>query len=163
MDPPITVEPADPDAAESRALIAELSHALERMTGRSGASGFHAADVQVPRAVFVVARDASGAALGCGALRPLADGVAEVKRMYARPGTRGVGSAVLGWLESAARAWGYAAVWLETGDVNARGIDFYTRHGYVRIASFGRYAGRTDAVCLGKALAADVVLPAAAP
>ncbi|HST59009.1 MAG TPA: GNAT family N-acetyltransferase [Longimicrobium sp.] len=157
------MEPADPDALESRALMAELSDALERMTGRSGASGFRAADVQVPRAVFVVARDAAGTAVGCGALRPLEDGVAEVKRMYARPGTRGVGSAVLRFLESAARAWGYAAVWLETGDVNARGIAFYQRHGYVRIPNFGRYAGRTDAVCLGKALAADAVLHAAPP
>jgi GNAT superfamily N-acetyltransferase len=160
VESPVTVQPADPDAPESRALIAELSDALERMTGRSGATGFRAADVQVPRSVFVVARDASGSALGCGALRPLADDVAEVKRMYARPGTRGVGSAVLGWLESAARAWGYAAVWLETGHVNARGIAFYERHGYVRIPNFGRYAGRADAVCFGKALAADAVLPA---
>lgn len=163
MHPSLVVEPADPDAPESRVLMDELSVALERMTGRSGAAGFRAQDVRGPRAVFVVARDASGAALGCGALRPLAVDVAEVKRMYARPGTRGVGSAVLRYLESAARAWGYAAVWLETGHVNARGIAFYERNGYARIPNFGRYAGRADAVCLGKALAGDAASPAGAP
>lgn len=158
-----TVGPADPDAPESLALMAELSRALEGISGRSGAAGFCAADVAVPRAVFVVARDASGAALGCGGLRPLREDVAEVKRMYARPGTRGVGSAVLRHLEDAARGWGYGAIWLETADVNARGIAFYERHGYVRIPNFGRYAGRADAVCLGKALAPDVPPPAGAP
>lgn len=161
--PPITVAPADPDSDEARALMDELSATLERITGRSGAARFDTADVRAPRAVFVVARDAAGAALGCGALRPLADGAAEVKRMYARPGTRGVGSAVLAYLESAARAWGYAAIWLETGHVNARGIAFYAGNGYVRIPNYGPYAGRADAVCLGKPLAPGAVLPAFSP
>jgi GNAT superfamily N-acetyltransferase len=153
MHPPLAITPEDPEAPDARALIAELSDVLERIAGRSGAGSFDAADVRGERAVFVVARDAAGAAVGCGGIRPLTAEVAEVKRMYARPGTRGVGSALLGWLEAAARERGYAAVWLETADTNARAIAFYHRHGYVRIPNYGRYAGRSDAVCFGKRLA----------
>jgi len=38
-----------------------------------------------------VARTIDGEAVGCGAFRPLHDGVAEAKRMYSRAGTIGVG------------------------------------------------------------------------
>lgn len=44
--------------------------------------------------------DAGGLAFGCGAFRPLAKDIAEVKRMYARPSTDGVGCAVLAHLKA---------------------------------------------------------------
>src|SRR5690606_5719846 len=100
---------------------------------------------------FVLAR-VGDAVLGCGALRPLNAEVAELKRMYARPGTRGVGAALLLHLERAAAGLGYGAVWLETRRVNTRALAFYARHGYQEIPNFGRYVGRPDAVCLGKTL-----------
>ncbi|HET7462909.1 MAG TPA: GNAT family N-acetyltransferase [Longimicrobium sp.] len=151
---PVLVSPADPDAPDARELIAELDAALLVVAGRTGEASFSAADVRAPRALFVLARDAAGAALGCGAIRPLHGGVAEVKRMYARPGTQGVGGAVLAHLERAAAAFGYTELWLETGDVNTRAIDFYRRHGYQPIPNFGRYAGRSESVCFGKRIAA---------
>ncbi|WP_332676761.1 GNAT family N-acetyltransferase [Brevundimonas sp.] len=101
---------------------------------------------------FLLARDASGAALGCGGYRPLEPGVAEIKRMYAAPGTRGVGAALLAALEDRARADGYAEIRLETRRVNGRAVAFYDRSGYARIAPYGRYVGRADAVCFGKPL-----------
>ncbi len=106
----------------------------------------------MPRALFVLARTPDGELLGCGALRPLTADVAELKRMYARPGTQGVGAALLDHLERAGAAFGYRALWLETRRVNARAVRFYQRHGYRPIANFGPYAGRLDAVCLGKSL-----------
>lgn len=147
---PFAVTSADPEEPDARELIAELSAALLAMTGRSGEAGFRADDVRGPRALFVVARDGTGAALGCGAIRPLRPGVAEVKRMYARPGTRRVGDAILGHLERAAARFGYTELWLETGDVNTRAIAFYRRHGYTPIPNFGAYAGREDSLCFGK-------------
>lgn len=149
----LSITAIDPDRAEARVLLDELSAALQAITGDSGRSSFAADDVRGPRSRFVIARDGDGVPLGCGALRPLADGVAELKRMYARPGSRGVGAAVLAHLEVAARELGYGALWLETRAVNARAVSFYERQGYRRIENFGRYVGNAAAVCLGKELA----------
>lgn len=142
-------DPGTPDAA---ALIAELSASLQLITGDSGKSSFDAGDVRMAGACFVVARDEGGHAAGCGALRPLADGVAELKRMYARPGNRGAGSALLAFLEAEAAALGYRAMWLSTRAVNARAVGFYRARGYIAIPNYGKYAGRTDSVCLAKTL-----------
>jgi GNAT superfamily N-acetyltransferase len=143
--------PANPNSAEARVLIGELDAALAAICGDSGAGSFAAADVRGPGAVFLVARDAAGVALGCGALRPLAPGVAELKRMYARPGT-GAGSCLLAALEAQALAFGYRALWLSTRRVNVKALAFYGRHGYLPIDPYGKYAGRAESVCLGKRL-----------
>jgi ribosomal protein S18 acetylase RimI-like enzyme len=143
--------PVDPDAIEARGLIAELDAALAAICGDSGAQSFDANDVRGARSVFLLARDASGNALGCGALRPIDDDVAEVKRMYARPGS-GAGVRLLGELERRALGFGYRAIWLETRKVNGRAVAFYERHGYRVIPNYGKYVGREDAVCLGKVL-----------
>lgn len=97
--------------------------------------------------VVLVARDDDGTALGCGALRPLADGVAEVKRMYVVPAARGrgVARAVLAALEDAARDRGWTTVRLETGPRQPEAIGLYTRAGYRPIAAFGGYVGAADA------------------
>ena len=142
---------ADPDCEEARALIAELDAALAAICGDSGSKSFDANDVRGPRAVFLLARDALGTAVGCGALRPLEAEVAEVKRMYARPGS-GAGIYLLSELERRALAFGYRAIWLETRRVNRRAVAFYERNGYRVIPNYGRYMGREDAVCLGKVL-----------
>jgi ribosomal protein S18 acetylase RimI-like enzyme len=138
--------------ADAVALMAELSTVLAAITGDSGNASFDADDVRGPTACFAVARDAAGAALGCGAFRPLQPGVAELKRMYALRGTGGVGSAVLGFLEDQAVALGYQALWLETRLVNRRAVDFYEKHGYRRIANYGKYIGNPLAVCFEKQL-----------
>jgi GNAT superfamily N-acetyltransferase len=148
----LSIAAVDPNDADARLLLDDLSAALQAITGDSGRSGFAADDVRGPRSRFVIARDDAGLPLGCGALRPRVAGVAELKRMYARPGSRGVGAAVLAHLESAARELGYRAVWLETRAVNARAVSFYERQGYRRIENFGRYVGNAAAVCFGKEL-----------
>ncbi len=150
-----TIFPSDPDSPEARALIAALSETLARITGDSGRSSFDPADVRGAGAAFVVARAASGEAVGCGGYRPLQPGVAEVKRMFAAPGTVGIGAAILQDLERRARAEGYTALWLETRAVNARAVGFYERQGYRRIPNFGKYRDRADAVCFAK----DLVTP----
>jgi GNAT superfamily N-acetyltransferase len=143
------IAPTDPDSPDARILLAELGAALAGITGSDGAASFDAADVRGPRACFLVARAPDGNPAGCGALRPLADGVAELKRMYARPGS-GAGAHLLAALERQALAFGYRELWLETRRVNVRAVAFYERHGYRVIANFGKYAGRAEAVCLGK-------------
>ena len=102
------------------------------------------------QARFVVARDQDGRAVGCGALRPLADGVAELKRMYARPGTPGAGSALLAFLEAEASALEYHAIWLAARVINQRAGGFYRARGYITIPNYGKNAGRADSVCRAK-------------
>ncbi|PWF42108.1 N-acetyltransferase [Massilia glaciei] len=143
---------SDPGAPEAVALLDALSDALGAITGDSGRASFDPDDVRGERACFVLARGCDGRALGCGALRPLGDDIAEIKRMYAAPGSAGVGSALLAWLEAEAARLGYRALWLETRLVNTRAVRFYEGRGYARIANYGKYAGNAQAVCLAKQL-----------
>ncbi|GGT58346.1 GNAT family N-acetyltransferase [Streptomyces purpureus] len=105
-------------------------------------------------AVFFVARDDDGTAVGCGGLRPLGEGVGEVKRMYVSPARRGSGVAtlILRALEDWARAQGWASLRLETGDGQPDAARFYTRSGYGRIPDFGAYAGVEGSLCFERLL-----------
>ena len=148
----LAIAACDPGHADALLLMEELSAALAAITGDSGKASFAPDDARVARALFVVARGHDGEPLGCAALRPLEGEVAEVKRMYARPGSAGVGAALLAHVEQAAREFGYRELWLETRRVNERAVGFYRKHGYGEIAAFGKYVGRPEAICLGKAL-----------
>ncbi|HJW55362.1 MAG TPA: GNAT family N-acetyltransferase [Burkholderiaceae bacterium] len=133
-------------------MIEELSATLASITGDDGKSSFDPNDVKVPNALFVVARDGKGQAVGCGAFRPIHDGVAEVKRMFSRQTSSGVGSVILAYLEGEAAKMGYRALWLETRLVNERAVRFYESRGYKRIPNFGKYFGNAAAVCFEKKL-----------
>lgn len=148
----LTIIPKDPADTVSRQLMDELSATLATITGDSGRASFDPNDVRVSKALFVVAWDEKGQAVGCGAFRPLQDGIAEVKRMYSRPGSTGVGSAILAYLEAEAACLGYEALWLETRLVNERAVRFYERRGYSRIPNYGKYIGNLKAACFEKRL-----------
>jgi GNAT superfamily N-acetyltransferase len=104
-----------------------------------------AADVSV----VLVARDAAGTAIGCGALRALGDDVAEVKRMYVVPAARGRGISrlLLAGLEDAARSRGWTVLRLETGPRQPEAIALYEGAGYRPIPAFGTYVDSPDAGC----------------
>ena len=151
----IRIEDHDPGHPDALALLDALSEALAALTGASGRASFDPNDARGPGAGFLLARSIDGRPLGCVAWRPLGPGVAEMKRMYARPGTRGVGAALLAAVEARAGADGYGALWLETRRINTRATAFYERFGYAPIPAFGKYVGRSDAICLGKTLSAS--------
>jgi GNAT superfamily N-acetyltransferase len=99
-------------------------------------------------AVFVLARDAEGVAVGCGGLRPLDLGPlepegAELKRMYVVPESRGTGVAdvLLDALEEQAGQHGWRTLRLATGERQPDAIRFYARAGYAEIPPFGPYVG----------------------
>ena len=148
------IKSEDPTTPEASTLIDALSDTLASITGDSGKSSFDPDDVRGPMARFVVARTKEGDVVGCGAFRPLQTGVAEIKRMYAKPGTKGVGHAVLSHLEQEAATLGYEQLWLETRLINEHAVAFYKKHGYRRISNFGKYVGNAAAVCLAKTLRA---------
>jgi len=142
----------DPETPDALALMDELSETLQSVTGRSGRASFDPDDVRSPRSLFVVARGENGGALGCGAFRPMQEGIAGVKRMYARHRGKGVGTAILRYLENKAIEYGYITLWLETGVENGQAVKFYERMGYTVIPNFGKYAGNKASVCFEKRL-----------
>lgn len=105
-------------------------------------------------AVFLLARDADGTAVGCGGLRLLGPGSGEVKRMYVEPAVRGSGVAValLRALEGEARRLGIARLLLETGTGQPDAIRFYQREGYEPIEAYGPYVGEPLSRCFARDL-----------
>ncbi|WP_043776659.1 GNAT family N-acetyltransferase [Amycolatopsis rifamycinica] len=105
-------------------------------------------------AVFLLARDAGGTAVGCGGLRPLGPGSGEVKRMYVEPAARGTGVAValLRALEDHARDLGITRLLLETGTGQPDAIRFYQREGYEPIEAYGPYRGEPLSRCFARDL-----------
>ncbi len=150
--PAVSLSPADPGHPDAVTLMGGLSDVLQKITGDSGQNSFDPDDVRSAGSHFVIARDPAGNPLGCGAYRPNQPGIAELKRMYAVPESKGVGLAILRYLEQQAGSDGYEAIRLETRLVNDRAIQFYERNGYARIPNFGKYAGRPEAVCFEKRL-----------
>ena len=105
-------------------------------------------------AVFLVARDAHGTAIGCGGLRLLGPGSGEVKRMYVEPAARGTGvaAALLRALEDRARDFGIGRLLLETGTGQPDAIRFYQREGYEPIDAYGPYVGESLSRCFARDL-----------
>ena len=91
--------------------------------------------------------------LGCIALKPLAPGVAEIKRLYVREQARGlgVGKALIAAITGVARERGYREVKLDTLPQMANAIALYTAAGFAPIAPYGSHA-YPGLVCLGKGL-----------
>ncbi|SEP12994.1 GNAT family N-acetyltransferase [Trujillonella endophytica] len=139
--------PAAWDEPEVQALVAAQQEELRARYEGDTEPGTppSAADV----AVLLVARDADGTPVGCGALRRLEPGAAEVKRMYVVPGARGRGisRAVLTALEAAARERGWTTLRLETGPLQPEAIGLYESAGYRPIGPFGVYVDEPDAGC----------------
>ncbi|VXB43183.1 GCN5-related N-acetyltransferase [Burkholderia sp. 8Y] len=148
----ILVRREDPWSLDAQALLDELSAMLAVFSGDSGQSRFCLEDVCSARGAFVVARTAQGFALGCGAFRRFDYGVAELKRLYSRPKTCGVGKAILTQLEADAAAAGYHKLLLETRSFNRRAIAFYQRNGFTPAGRYGIYVHQPDACCFEKTI-----------
>jgi len=148
----ILINEEDPNFPEAIRLMNELSDILETITGDSGKNSFEAKDICGERAVFIIARNQAGEAIGCGALRPIDENTAEVKRMFAKCKGSGVGTQLLAYLETKAQELGYSQLWLETRLINQSAVDFYGSRGYYCIPNYGKYVSRPEAVCFEKKL-----------
>jgi GNAT superfamily N-acetyltransferase len=83
---------------------------------------------------------APGESFGCIALRPLGEGVGEVKRLYVQPRARGQGwgARLVELLVSEARAIGYAELKLDTLERMAEARALYARVGFRPCAAYYR-------------------------
>jgi len=95
-----------------------------------------------------------GVDVGHAALRALADGGLEVKKVYVPPAARGRGLSriLMQAVEDIAREKGETVIRLQTGTKQAEAIALYGAIGYHRIEPFGPYAGLDGMVCFEKAL-----------
>jgi GNAT superfamily N-acetyltransferase len=134
-------------------LIEALNTELSAIYPEQGATHFRLdpAEVSDGRGAFVIA-SAAGIPVGCGAVRRIAQGVGEIKRMYVVPSERGhgVGRAVLMALEAEARSLDLARLVLETGVRQGVALALYERAGFVRVEAYGEYVGSPLSVCMEK-------------
>jgi ribosomal-protein-alanine N-acetyltransferase len=105
---------------------------------------------------IAVARDGDGTLVGFGIMK-YADTEAHLLLFGVVPAARrrGVGSALLEWLEATAATAGIELVFLETRAGNDGARAFYGRLGYRELSLLrGYYRGQEDAIRLGKDLTA---------
>jgi GNAT superfamily N-acetyltransferase len=154
----VTVGRADIRSPRARALLHALdTELLSRYPEPGTDSHFEldAAEVAPGRGVFLIAARAEEA-VGCGALRRIAPGTGEIRRMYVSPAARGagVGRAVLEALEAEARGLGLARLLLETGVRQPEAVALYARAGFSRTGPFGGHEDHPLSVFMGKDLCA---------
>jgi DNA-binding MarR family transcriptional regulator/GNAT superfamily N-acetyltransferase len=137
----IEVGVESPDSADARWCLNEYFRDLAQRfdTGFDPARSNPAADEDLtpPAGYFLVAR-IDGAIAGCGALKRIDTGIAEIKRMWTAPGMRGRGVArrLLQTLESIARESGVGTLRLETNRALTEAQALYRQQGYVEVPAF---------------------------
>ncbi|MDP3760144.1 MAG: GNAT family N-acetyltransferase [Ramlibacter sp.] len=131
----------DPRRQDVHALVDELDAYQAALYPPQSNHGIDIDALSQPEVLFAVARDEAGAAVGCGAV-VLGAGFGELKRMFVRPGRRGlgVGKSLLAFLEAEAARRGCTHFMLETGIRQPEALGLYERGGYVRRGPFGAYA-----------------------
>lgn len=158
----ISVSRVDPRSEECLLLNEHSWVELSQLYRDLDRTEFFALDFRSAGSAFVVARQ-DERALGCGAIRPFAPEVAEVKRIYVEPEARGfgIGRKILSTLEVIASELGYNALQLETGVRQPVAIRLYEEMGYQRIEAYGKYRDDPLSVCFAKTL--TISAPRSAP
>lgn len=136
---PITIEPIHRPTDDLRELIGELDAELAIHYEPSQRHGLSLDALFKPSIRFFIIRS-NNKAVGCGGIA-LADGFAELKRMYIRPAARGRGVAdrLLAHLESIALEHDRSVLRLETGIHQHTAIRFYQRAGFTACHAFPPY------------------------
>jgi uncharacterized protein (DUF952 family) len=132
----LVVAPSHPEHEPAATLLAEDEAELTELYG--GCGQLPRAEVWLPDGRFLVAW-LDGAPIACAGIRPWREpGVAELKRMYVRPGgrSRGIARALLGAAEASAARAGYGALVLDTGPKQPHAEALYRTAGYVEVEPF---------------------------
>lgn len=153
----VTARTESAHSDDAAGLLAEALAELNRRYPEFVMAPYEPDEADEPGAAFVVARTADGDAVGCGALRPFREGIAEIKRMFVpeRHRRRGVSRQIMLGLEAAAAEAGYDWIVLETGVRQPEAIALYEKVGYDRIPNYGGYEGEDLSVCFAKKIKKD--------
>lgn len=149
----IDIQVVSPDNPELHRLIGLLDKHMLELYPAEGIFGVDFSSPAVRDMTFCVAY-VNGTPAGCGALKPLGEGLAELKRFFVEQSFRGRGiaSLVLNFIEDRAREAGVRVMRLETGPRQPEAIGLYRKFGYREIEAFGEYAGCEYSYCMEKNL-----------
>jgi GNAT superfamily N-acetyltransferase len=139
MEVRVEVEPSDSGEARwcLEQYFRELLQRFEAGYDPTASRPIGAAELTPPAGVFVIARR-GGRPIGCGALRLLGGGVAEIRRMWVQGEARGtgVGRRILEALEAHARDLRVGTLRLETNRTLKEAQALYRRCGFLEVAPF---------------------------
>lgn len=143
----------DPTSPLGLGVFAASSQEQIERYGRDG--GRTAEELARDDAVFVVAL-LDGQPAGCGAVVELEPGVGELSRIFVDLSARrrGVGSAILRWLEEHARNR-FDRLVLETGTAQEESMGLYENRGYTPIKCWGKSETNPLSRCYEKRLARE--------
>lgn len=137
----VTIAPVDPAAAEARACVARYyAEIAARFEGGFDPTRALQPDDEAqrpPNGVLLLAA-ADGQPLGCVAVRRAGPGVAEMKRLWVAPASRGLGLAgrLVAAAEDEARRLGAATLRLDTNRALTEAIALYRAHGFAEVPAF---------------------------
>ena len=162
LAPPLELRRVPFDHPDAVRLVREVQQVYVERYGGEDATPVDPAEFAAARGRFTVGYDAAGTPVACGGWRArdetddpvLADGDAEIKRMYVVPAARGRGyaRALLAELERTAAAAGRQRMVLETGSRQPEAIRLYASSGYHPMPGFGVYRDAPGSRCLAKRL-----------
>lgn len=134
-------------------LIEELDTYLYEQYPADEVFALDLTDPEISDTIFVVAYY-NDIAVGCGAIRPIAERMVELKRFYVKPMYRnqGIASEIINDLESKAFAMSHTVIRLETGAAQPESLQFYAKHGYKQIDRYGEYIHNESSLCYEKKL-----------
>ena len=146
-------EPIDGLAAAQ--LVDRVQQEYVRRYGGPDTAPMSGTEFDPPQGAFFVAY-VDGRPVGCAGVRLVGTQLAEIKRMYVDPDSRGQGIArrLLARLESTAAELGADTIRLETGSEQPEAVALYGSSGYVRIPGYGIHADDPRNICMAKSLAA---------
>jgi DNA-binding MarR family transcriptional regulator/GNAT superfamily N-acetyltransferase len=134
----VVADPQSPAAQDCiRAYLAELNTRFPDGFDASRGPSADPAELVPPSGCLLLAW-LDGKALACGAVKQLGRDVAEIKRMWVAPASRGLGVAqrLLDTLEQQARAMGCRRVRLDTNRSLTEARALYARNGYREIPAY---------------------------
>lgn len=152
------VESVDPQGEDALALLREAAVEARRLYPESRpADGPWPTNGPASEWLCYLIGYVGGQPAACGALRPLEEGAAEVKRMFVRVEQRkqGLGREILNHLLRAARQAERPVVRLETGFRQPAAMSLYESHGFRRIPPFNEHIDDPYAVCFEMELLDD--------
>jgi putative acetyltransferase len=152
----LRIEVADPQGSAATSLLRAAAEEARALYPE-----LHAPEAPWPtnsptpaRGIYLIAYDDS-LAVGMGALRPIDEHTAEVRRMYVLPSHRryGVARLILAELERLALDFGYLVLRLETGFRQHAALRLYEACGFLRIKAFAPYIDDPTSICFEKSIA----------